>query len=69
MVVGESHRGKGLGREAMQLFERLALERGAEEADLAVFGGNDRALALYESLGYRVMVRLMRKPLGGTTPP
>ena len=56
-------RGQGLGREAMLLFESLALELGAEDADLAVFGGNARALSLYESLGYRVTARLMRKPL------
>jgi ribosomal protein S18 acetylase RimI-like enzyme len=56
-------RGQGLGREAMLLFESLALEQGAEEADLAVFGGNTVALSLYESLGFRVTARLMRKAL------
>lgn len=52
----------------MLLFERLAREAGAEEADLAVFGGNERAFRLYESLDYRVVVRIMRKGLAGPPP-
>jgi ribosomal protein S18 acetylase RimI-like enzyme len=61
--IDEPHRGRGLGRAAMLLFERLALEAGAEEAGLAVFGGNTTALRLYASLDYRVVVRVMRKDL------
>ena len=61
--IDEPFRGRGLGREAMLLFERLALDAGAEEAGLAVFGGNATALRLYESLDYRVVVRIMRKDL------
>lgn len=66
--IDERQRGRGLGREAMLLIERMATDLGAEHVDLAVFGGNDRALALYESLGYGVTVRLMRKRLGGDAP-
>lgn len=66
--IDEPFRGRGLGREAMLLFERLAREAGAEEADLAVFGGNERAFRLYESLDYRVVVRIMRKGLAGPPP-
>jgi ribosomal protein S18 acetylase RimI-like enzyme len=66
--IDEPFRGRGLGREAMLLFERLAQELGAEDADLAVFGGNAVALSLYESLGYRVTARLMRKPLRAAPP-
>ena len=48
----EGVRGRGLGREAMLVFEKLARELGAEKVTLNVFGGNDVARSLYRSLGY-----------------
>jgi len=67
--IDEPFRGRGLGREAMRVLEDLVLEFGAEAIDLAVFGGNTSALRLYESVGYHVTVRVMRKnlrPPGGS---
>jgi GNAT superfamily N-acetyltransferase len=45
-------RGRGLGREAMQLFEAEALRLGATELWLNVNGGNVVARSLYRSLGW-----------------
>jgi ribosomal protein S18 acetylase RimI-like enzyme len=50
--VDEQHRGRGVGREAMRLFEQEARARGFTHAMLNVFGGNRRARGLYESLGW-----------------
>jgi ribosomal protein S18 acetylase RimI-like enzyme len=63
VVIDESQRGKGLGREAMLLAEQQALEAGATELGLNVFGDNTVARGLYESLGYATMAVQMRKPL------
>jgi len=45
-------RGRGLGREAMQLFEAEARRLGAAEVWLNVNGGNVVARSLYRSLGW-----------------
>ena len=45
-------RGRGYGREAMQVFEVRARERGFDNIWLNVFAGNDVARSLYLSLGY-----------------
>jgi ribosomal protein S18 acetylase RimI-like enzyme len=50
--IDEAHRGRGFGRAAMQLFEQEARRRGFSQVRLNVFGGNERARALYRSLGY-----------------
>ncbi|HET6819545.1 MAG TPA: GNAT family N-acetyltransferase [Candidatus Limnocylindria bacterium] len=50
--IDEAHRGKGFGREAMQLAEGEARSRGLDRIALNVFGGNDVARNLYRSLGY-----------------
>jgi GNAT superfamily N-acetyltransferase len=50
--LDEGVRGRGYGREAMQVFEALARERGAAGIWLNVFGGNSVARSLYRSLGY-----------------
>ncbi len=51
--VTESERRKGYGRELMLAAERVAREHGADSIGLHVFGFNESAIALYESLGYR----------------
>jgi GNAT superfamily N-acetyltransferase len=51
--VAPEHRGKGLGRAAMLLGEAVAIDAGDTQMGLNVFGGNDVAIALYLSLGYR----------------
>jgi ribosomal protein S18 acetylase RimI-like enzyme len=63
VVIDESQRGKGLGRQAMVLAEQQALEAGASELGLNVFGINTIARRLYESLGYETTAIQMRKLL------
>jgi ribosomal protein S18 acetylase RimI-like enzyme len=50
--IHEEHRGRGLGREAMLLFEQEARAQGFGHAMLNVFGGNARARRLYRSLDW-----------------
>ncbi|MGG7510033.1 GNAT family N-acetyltransferase [Plantibacter sp. YIM 135249] len=61
--IVESHRGRGLGREAMRLAEVQAREHGADSLGLNVFGFNVPARSLYESLGYETTSLQMRKTL------
>jgi ribosomal protein S18 acetylase RimI-like enzyme len=63
--VDEDRRGRGLGRGAMLAAERIAGEQGWTEISLNVFGSNERARALYESLGYQVVSASMAKTLTG----
>lgn len=56
-------RGRGLGREAMLLFEDEARARGLAGASLTVLGGNEIARALYRSLGYTERAVFMSKDL------
>jgi ribosomal protein S18 acetylase RimI-like enzyme len=50
--IDKAERGRGYGREAMQLFEEDARARGVREIGLNVFAGNDVARSLYRSTGY-----------------
>ena len=50
--VDEAHRGRGHGRAAMLVAERLARDAGDEALGLHVFGFNTVARSLYRSLGY-----------------
>jgi ribosomal protein S18 acetylase RimI-like enzyme len=61
--IGEVHRGRGFGREAMRLFEQEARKQGFTKVRLNVFGGNERARALYHSLGYSELSVHMVKTL------
>jgi ribosomal protein S18 acetylase RimI-like enzyme len=61
--IDEEHRGRGLGREAMQLLEAEVRERGFERLQLNVFGGNARARTLYRSLGFQELSVQMGKEL------
>lgn len=51
--VAARHRGAGLGRELMREAERICLARRLPSLGLHVFAGNEPALGLYSSLGYR----------------
>jgi ribosomal protein S18 acetylase RimI-like enzyme len=64
VTIGEEHRGRGLGRRAMQLFEEEVRRNGGRELELNVFGGNTVARNLYRSLGYRESAVHMTKRLG-----
>jgi ribosomal protein S18 acetylase RimI-like enzyme len=50
--IDEAFRGRGLGRAAMELAEQEARRRDLRRIELNVFGGNDVARRLYQSLGY-----------------
>ncbi|MGO8961341.1 MAG: GNAT family N-acetyltransferase [Streptosporangiaceae bacterium] len=50
--VKAEHRGKGYGRAAMTIGERAALGAGDTHLALNVFGHNEVAIRLYDSMGY-----------------
>lgn len=50
--IEDAHRCMGYGTAAMELAEAEALSRGASELGLNVFGHNQVARHLYESMGY-----------------
>ena len=61
--IHEPQRGRGLGRAAMLLAEDEARSHGATQLGLNVFNHNERAVHLYETLGYEVTSQQMRKVL------
>jgi ribosomal protein S18 acetylase RimI-like enzyme len=61
--VDEAHRGRGLGRAAMEFAEAEARRRGFDRIQLNVFGGNEVARNLYRSLGYDEVAVYMEKRL------
>ncbi len=61
--VAQDLRGRGLGREIMQLLESEARAAGHDRIELNVFGGNEAALRLYGSLGFAETSRQMAKDL------
>lgn len=54
VVVDEAHRGKGLGRLTMLAAEDFVADHGGTRIALNVFGPNQVARNLYESLDYQV---------------
>lgn len=52
--IRENYQGKGYGQEAMKQIEVFAKNIGIEKIELHVFGGNERAINLYEKLGYKM---------------
>lgn len=63
IAIDEPHRGRGLGRAAMQAAESVVAAAGIAEIGLNVFGFNEPARRLYDSLGYRVVATQMLKSL------
>ena len=61
-------RGRGLGRAAMRAGADWCRARGVDVLGLSVFGHNDVALGLYESLGYDVVVEALRRPVEPAPP-
>jgi ribosomal protein S18 acetylase RimI-like enzyme len=64
IAIDEQLRGRGLGREAMLLFEAEVRRAGHRQIGLNVFGGNEAARSLYRSLGYREAAVDMTKDVG-----
>jgi ribosomal protein S18 acetylase RimI-like enzyme len=63
VTVDPERRGEGIGRQAMDLAEQEARAQGHDRIELNVFGGNDVARSLYDSLGYRETSVTMAKDL------
>ena len=61
--IDQSHQGRGLGRATMLAAEALARDAGMAHIGLNVFGWNDRAKNLYDSLGYEATSTQMAKRL------
>ncbi|SCL69470.1 GNAT family N-acetyltransferase [Micromonospora peucetia] len=61
--IDEAYRGAGYGRALLAAAEDAVRSRGLGRLELNVFGGNARAIRLYETSGYRVVAQQMRKSL------
>lgn len=61
--IDSAFRGRGYGRIAMQLLEEEVKKLGYLIIGLHVFGHNDRAISLYQKLGYKTVNIMMRKEL------
>lgn len=61
--VDEEHRGAGYGRALLAAVEETVREHGVGRLELNVFGGNARAIRLYERAGYVTVSQQMRKNL------
>ena len=61
--VDDAHRGQGLGRQLMLAALDKAKALGCTSIKLNVFGGNDVAIRLYQSLGFRTAQMQMTKQL------
>jgi ribosomal protein S18 acetylase RimI-like enzyme len=61
VFVETEHRGRRLGRKAMELAEEEAHRRGLDRIELNVFGGNEVARSLYRSLDYEEVAVVMGK--------
>jgi ribosomal protein S18 acetylase RimI-like enzyme len=61
--IDEGHRGRGLGRAAMEFAEEEARRLGYGKVALNVFGGNGIARGMYRSLGYSEVAIHMEKKL------
>lgn len=63
VVVVPRHEGRGVGKALMAHAERWAREHHCALVTLAVFPGNERALALYASCGYATDLLRLAKPV------
>ncbi|WP_257348321.1 GNAT family N-acetyltransferase [Pseudalkalibacillus decolorationis] len=58
-----THRGKGYGSEAIEMYHKRAKDLGARKVGLHVFGKNAGAIKLYNRLGYEATGIVMEKQL------
>jgi ribosomal protein S18 acetylase RimI-like enzyme len=63
LVVGGPRRRRGIGRRLLAAASDWARGQGAVEMVLTTWAGNDVADAFYESLGYRVLSRVLHARL------
>jgi diamine N-acetyltransferase len=52
LYIAEEHRGRGIGRQAMEFVETVARELGVNAMHLEVSRDNEAALELYRRIGY-----------------
>ncbi len=60
LLILPDYRQQGLGTQVMQWLREFAVGQGCSAVWLHVFGHNERALRLYEKLGYRAINISMR---------
>ncbi len=58
LVVLEEFRGQGMGRKMMEIVLEWGRRQGLRKMYLSVYDGNDRAITLYQSLGFVEEARL-----------
>ena len=63
VVVAPLHEGRGVGKALMAHAESWAREQHCALITLAVFPGNERALALYETCGFATDLLRLAKPV------
>jgi len=61
--IWDEHQGRGLGRQLMRALENELAVRGLRRLRLHVFAFNQRALKLYESMGFEITNLVMVKEL------
>ena len=61
--VKPSYRRRGIARHLVKASEERAIRDGATEVRLQVYASNDAASMMYGQLGYRTIIRTMRKRL------
>jgi ribosomal protein S18 acetylase RimI-like enzyme len=64
LYIEEPFRGRGFGRQAMELLEAEVRAEDLPGIDLNVWGGNDLARSLYLKLGFEERAIFMSKELG-----
>ena len=69
LLIAQTHRGRGLGREALELAEAYCCEAGVNALHLEVERHRENALELYKRRGFTDFGRyLMTKGLTGSSP-
>ncbi len=58
LAVRPAHRRRGIGRRLVEQVEEALADRGCPKINLQIRAGNDRAVAFYAALGYRVEERV-----------
>ncbi len=65
VIIEEEFRGVGLGKTMMRLIEKEVKNMGLDRIGLHVFGFNETAIRLYQSLGYSTVDLVMEKSIAG----
>ncbi len=63
ILIREQHQSKGYGTQTMIALEQAMKKQGVQRIDLHVFGHNDRALHVYQKVGYQITDYHMSKSL------